>query len=229
MKKLFTFSVLFFLVFVLKAETIEKTWNIQAPMISNWDGFQIVNFENSMLTGRAGEPSLPYMAVKFLLPAGESATSIEFIGEDEIQLPGYFKLFPYQPSRPISEGKSGQFIMNDEIYSADLSYPKNSTGEIVTQYLNGYAIAMSSFTPVKYNPSTGTVSYFKKVKINVTTAPDSKSSAALQNLISNDYPINKISDFVQNTGFINSYPKKTKVSGYQMLIITPAQFETNFQ
>jgi len=37
-----------------------------------------------------------------------------------------------------------------------------STGGLSTGYLVGYGIAMSTFTPVKYIPGQGKVTYYKK-------------------------------------------------------------------
>jgi len=89
---------------------------------------------------------------------------------------------------------------------------------------------MSSFTPIKYNPLTGSLSYFKKVKIKLITAPDPLSSLALQNISATDYTKERIKEFVQNPEDISLYPiKKAKSDDYQLLIITPMQFENNFQ
>ena len=215
---------------MLRAGIIEKTWYFDEYTIIQTGEYQSVNFANTLLTGRAGEPVLPYQDVKLMLPPGESAVSIEFIGEDEVQLPGYFKLYPQQPSRPLSEQRKSVFVINEQVYNSDISYPKQQTGKLITSWLNGYAIAMSSFTPLKYNPLSGTVSFYKKVKIRITTAPGSKSAKALQNLKSSETIVNKINRFVQNPNMMSYYPSPTKDSDdYQLLIITASQFENSFQ
>ena len=230
MKKFLFLTVLITSVFLVYAGSIEKTWNIGRHSISKSGEFKIINFENAFLTGLSGEPALPYFSIKFLLSPGEIATSIEFMGEDEIIIPGQFKLYPYQPSRPLSDPGDGTFNINQQLYNSDSNYPEEQIGELTTSYMNGFAIAMATFTPIKYNPASGTVSIFKTVKIKITTSVSVKSAAALQNLNTSDYISSRVMKFVQNPSMVNKYPNKSKdVNDYQLLIITPSQFESNFQ
>jgi len=182
MKNFLLFIVLFFSTVALNAGTIEKTYYFENVKIQQSGEYHLISFENTFLTGKTGEPTLPYNAIKLILPPGEIAKTIEFIGEEEIQIPGYFKIYPSQASRPLSDNGPANFIIKEEVYNKNAAYPSSSTGELLTEYMNGYAIGLSSFTPLKYNPSTGTISYYKKVKIKITTAPDPISTKALQNI-----------------------------------------------
>jgi len=231
MKKhiLFLISV-FFSIYVLNAGIIEKTYYFENYKITQSGEYHLISFENTLLTGITGEPLLPYQAIKLILPPGQIAKSVEFIGEEEIQLPGYFKIYPQQPSRPLSDNSPRNFLINEEVYNTNASYPEKKTGELVTEYMNGYAIGLSSFTPVKYNPVTGTVSYYKKVKIKITTTSSQLSANALQNISSSKITVKRIKAFIQNPSLIAQYPiKNLKSDNYQLLIITPAQFENNYQ
>ena len=71
-KLLLTISLIFSIVSF--AGTVDKTYSFKNISISenNISGqqFHIANFENTLLTGKTGEPVLPYYAVKFLLPPG---------------------------------------------------------------------------------------------------------------------------------------------------------------
>ena len=165
MKTFLLFIALFFSIFALNAGTIEKTFYFDNVKIGQWGEYHLISFENTFLTGKAGEPTLPYNAIKLILPPGEITKTIEFIGEEEIQIPGYFRIYPQQPSRPLSDNSPANFSINEEVYNNDASYPASSIGELLTESMNGYAIGLSSFTPLKYNPVTGTVSYYTKVKI----------------------------------------------------------------
>ncbi len=230
MKNFLLFIALFFSIYALNAGIIEKTYYFENYKITQSGEYHLISFENTLLTGITGEPLLPYQAIKLILPPGEIAKSVEFIGDEEIQLPGYFKIYPQQPSRPLSDNSQRNFLINEEVYNTNASYPEKNTGELVTEYMNGYAIGLSSFTPVKYNPVTGTVSYYKKVKIKITTAPSLVSSNALQNISALDVTNKRIRKFIQNPSLISQYPiKNLKSDNYQLLIITPAQFENNFQ
>ncbi|MCD4746205.1 MAG: T9SS type A sorting domain-containing protein [Bacteroidales bacterium] len=230
MKKfLFTIATVL-LVLSLKAETIEKTYFFSNYNIVESGDYQIISFKNTLITGKAGEPALPYQAVTLLLPPGEIAESIEFIGEQEIQIPGYFHLYPQQHSQPISLGDQKTFVKNTGVYQTNAQYPASLTGKLSTEFMNGYSFAISTFTPLKYNPVTGEVSFYKKVTIRIKTTKNTIAEKALENLSSLKNVLKKINSYAQNAGYISLYPvKENKGDDYQMMIITPSQFENNYQ
>ncbi len=230
MKNSLLFVFLFSLLISVQAETIEKTYYFSNPNIVEVNEYQQILFGNDLLTAPAGEPAMPYSSVSLLLPPGHIATSIEFIGEGEIALPGSYKLWPYQPSRPLSEESKAEFVKNEKLYSTDVSYPKQQTGRLSTQFLNGHGLAFSTFTPLKYNPARGTISYFTKVTVIIETAPSAKAEKALQNLSSRNGVKQSLKRLAQNPSMISAYPKKSTRSdeSYKLLIITPEQFEDDF-
>ena len=232
MRKSLLLSGLAFWITLIAAHAgiVEKTYQFTDFKIQQEQGYQLIQIDGLLLTGLVGEPALPYQDVKLVLPPGERAVSIEFIGSDEMLLSGSYSVYPQQPSRPLSEPGNGIFQKNESVYQANSFYPAQSTGQLQTAYLNGYAIAISSFTPIKYNPSTGQVSLYQNVKIRVVTGPASKSTFALQNISSSERIKSRVSRFVQNEAMMKTYPSKAKSGNdYDMLIITAAQFENEFQ
>jgi hypothetical protein len=228
MKKLKAF-LLILLYFNSYAQVIEKTYYFDKHQVIQKSGYQIIDFESTLLTGNTGEPALPYHSVSLLLPPGKVAKSIEFIGEDEITIDGYYSLFPQQYVRPMSEESNDEFIKNDFIYSLNDSYPFTHTGTLITNYMNGYSIALCSFTPVKYVPSTGKVSFYRKVTLKIFTQNEASGNDPLSNIRSSTETINRIKKFAQNPGVINSYPKRLAGNDdYQLLIISPLQFVNKF-
>ncbi|MBN2174692.1 MAG: T9SS type A sorting domain-containing protein [Bacteroidales bacterium] len=214
----------------LQAGVIEKSYYFGKYALSQKGEYSIVNFENTQVAGITGEPSLPYESVVLMLPPGENAVSIEFFGENKVLIPGQFNLYPHQPSRPLSEDGPFPFQMNESIYSQSTNYPGDPTGKLINSYLNGYAIAMCTFTPVEYNPAEGTLYYYQEVKIKINTEPSVASANAIQNLNASENIQARVQRFVQNPEMMKYYPGKSKSNDdYQLLIITPSQFESNFQ
>ena len=229
MKKLLLSILLMISAILLNAGVIEKTYSFNSHEIKQLGEYQLIKIDGSMNTGIVGEPALPYFTVQLLLPPGEVATSIEFTGKNNIQLPGTFYLYPQQPSRPLSDQSKREFSKNEMIYSKDANYPAKQTGNLSTSFMNGYAFAISSFTPVVYNPVTGEISISQQVKIKITTTPNVKAAQALNNLKSNTLIKKRIQQFAQNASVFSQYqPSDTKNDDYQLLIITPSQFEENF-
>jgi len=230
MKKLILFVSFYFALHIANAGIIEKPYYFDNHKIANLGVYQTISFDNTFLTGKTGEPVLPYSSVSLLLPPGEVAKSIEIILVDEVIIDGSFLLYPQQSSQPLSKPGSGIFKKNEKVYTTNSQYPEKPSGELLTEYMNGYSIALSSFTPVRYNPVSGQLSYYKKVVIKIYTENSPVSVKALQNINSSEKNIKRLEQFIQNSSMISQYPSQAKSEDdYGLMIITPAQFENNFQ
>jgi hypothetical protein len=215
---------------IIQAATIEKIYTFNNYTLSQKGEYSLFTLDDCYLTGIPGEPVLPYYAVKLLLPPGQEATAIEFYGEDEITLPGTYLIYPEQNVQPISRGKSGSFLKNERIYTKDHFYPENHAGLLSTEFLNGYSIALSAFTPLIYNPATGSVSYYQKVTIILKTRECQAARQALNLLPSGSSGTERIVQFVQNSQDLASYPSgQQRDESYTYLIITPEQFSGSFE
>ncbi|NOX47833.1 MAG: T9SS type A sorting domain-containing protein [Chlorobi bacterium] len=214
----------------LFAGTIEKTFHFSNPQLSKSKEAVQITFENTFLNGVPGEPSLPYHAVSLILPPGESVSSFEFICENEIQIPGFYKISPQQPSHPLSEDGPFAFVKNEKIYATDISYPKKVNGTVTTEFLNGFGFALSTFTPVKYNPVTGSLSYYQSVTVKIKSKPGAIAQKAFLNLKTSPKKIQKVKNLAQNPEGVLMYPEsKFNADDYELMIITPSQFENDFQ
>jgi hypothetical protein len=229
MKKISFLLLVSFLSLAVFSGNVEKTFHIGNCSIRNIGQYQAVTIDNAKLSGIPGEPSLPYLAVSLMLPPGESAESIEIIRENEIVLQGTYMLFPKQDVLPISHKPSGEFLKNEAVYRMNGNYPSSVSGHLLTQYLNGFAFALSTFTPVNYNPATGKVSYFRDVTVRIKTRLDANSATALKNLTSLKDALERVRSFSQNPEMMGQYPDPSKKNiGYQILIITPFSFKDGF-
>jgi hypothetical protein len=229
MKKIVVLLFLIFLGPALIAGNVEKTFYFGQYKINNVGIYQTVAFDNTVLSARPGEPVMPYQAISLVLPPGEIATSIEISGENEIMIPGTFDVFPQQYSLPVSKSSDGSFIKNEAVYKLNGKYPASRSGSLSTQYMNGYAFALSTFTPMTYNPAARTLSYFSKVTIRISTKTDPKSVKAVDRLTASEDALKRVRIFAQNPEMIDRYPvKHGSRSDYKYLIITPEQFANGF-
>lgn len=230
MKKL-SFSIfLIFITSTMLAGHIEHVYTNGSPTAKNVENFNMIMFDGMYQTGKTGEPVLPYQAVKLLLPPGEEAVTVNYIFEEEEILSGSFTLYPQQPSQPYSVGSDGIFHQNADVYASPGIYPVQAWGEFSTHFLNGHSFLMASFTPVRFIPATGQVSFFKKVTIQVETRSTERAAKALLNININDNTRRRIEGFAQNASSLASYPERSSREGeYQVLIITPDQFSSSYQ
>ena len=225
--------ILFFIVFASLSGwtgTIEKVFFFSKYQIDTIGSYKTLTFPDTRLSGLPGEPTLPYHEIFLMLPPGESAESIQITGENERVIPGTFTLFPKQYAQPISGGMNHDLIRNQQVYERNGIYPLQAEGRLLTQYLNGYVFALSSFTPVRYNPASGKLSYYQKVRVRITTKIDATSEEASKNLTSSAMIREKLRTYAQNPEMILQYPiKKAPLANYQYLIISPLIFKYEFQ
>jgi hypothetical protein len=230
MKKIVAVFFSCFLTVTLLAGNVEKVFTFSQVTIQQNGQHQSVILDHTLLAGLNGEPMLPYHQVALMLPPGEKAIAISVTGENLTTIPGTFELFPQQMMQPISKGPDGKFIKNEAVYRSSSNYPATPTGHLITSYLNGYAFALSTFTPMIYNPAGKSVSYYQKVTVHITTAPDASASLALKNLTSSENALKRVRLFAQNPEMMKQYPaKSTLKTNYQILIVTPTQFQSGFQ
>ncbi len=229
MKKLILVAFVSFLSLCLFAGSVEKVYTFSDYTVKQNGTYSSITFDHTMLSGIPGEPMLPYQEVSLLLSPGETAISIEVIGENEVTIPGSFLLYPKQEPMPISKGPSGQFLKNETVYHQNSTYPVNMTGHLTTQFLNGYAFALTTFTPLRYNPLTGKISFYQTVTIRIKTKQNEKSSDLTKNMTSSVNALNRVKAFAQNPEMMNKYPvRKSSASEYQLLIITRNAFQAAF-
>ncbi|HPE34223.1 MAG TPA: C25 family cysteine peptidase [Bacteroidales bacterium] len=231
MKKFFLLALAMFFAFAsVKADVVKKTYKFSNPQIEYSENFQFIGFEGLMLTGLAGEPTLPYQSVSVILPPGHVAANVLIETGEEIPLDGDFTLYPMQHSQPISKGSSGVFTQNKELYAKNSVYPEKLIGEISTAYMNGFAIALTTFTPVRYNPAMGELSYYTEITVTIETKEDPEALEALKNLNTSTATLKRLGQLVENIEAAASYPvRETKNDDYDLLVITAAQFESSLQ
>jgi len=222
--------VLFALCSIGLAATVEKTFYFGQYDVQSKGEYQTIDFANTSLAGQTGEPTLPYHAVSLLLPPGQVATGIEVVGVDPVAIPGDFALYPRQQSRQLSYTGEPEFIKHEAVYAFDGAYPSQPGGKLTTEYMNGHAFALCTFTPVTYNPARGTVQYFSKVTVVVTTEADNEAFLALDNINSKVSVVERVKELAQNPEMMSMYPVKLSGDdGYDMMIVTPAIFADSFQ
>lgn len=213
----------------LFAGNVEKTYSFSNLSVTSRNGYDFIVMDHTLLSGITGEPAIPYHQVALLLPPGESAVELRFSGEELTPIPGIFHLWPQQPVQPISKGSDNTFRKNETVYLTNGNYPKLQTGNLFTAFLNGYSFALSTFTPVVYNPVTGSLSYYKRVTIQVVTQPDAKAAKALANLPASKNALQRALSLAQNPASMALYPSKSPLkSAYEILIITPQQFQEGY-
>jgi hypothetical protein len=227
MKKTGFILLLMMVCLFASAQTIEQTYHFSQPTVSERDGYQQIGFKGCLPNGIVGEPTLPWQNVSLMLPQGQEATAINVEFADFVELEGSFNLYPYQEPRAYSDEKKYPFTKNESLYRAENTYPTRGYSKVSTQYLNGVALAFSGFTPLRYVPATGKVSYAQTVKVTIeTTASRVDHSRKLWLTPENEASLQRLA---QNSNVLSSYNKRGReISGYDMLVITSEEWIPSF-
>lgn len=208
--------------------SIEKKYHFKQPKLIQHHGYDLVTFANTVQSALVGQPSLPWHQISLLLPPGEEAVSVSIEYGELIPVDGPVELYPFQPSRPLSDDRKVQFQKNESIYQATTGYPELKSGKLITSYLNGYAFAISSFTPVQYVPATGELFYAAEVTVRVETQAQSKGTSVVETWMT-PHVVKKIQNLAQNPERLDLYANRSRaVAGYELLIITTENYLTAF-
>ena len=227
MKKLHLILIMLVFAVMAQAQTIEQVYHFGQPTVSERDGYQQIGLQGCLPYGTVGEPTLPWQSVSLILPQGQEAVSINVEFADFVELEGSFNLYPYQQPRPYSNEKEIPFAKKEGLYRSETTYPTTSYGRVNTQYLNGVSVAFGSFTPLRYVPATGKVSYAQTVTVTIETAMSRDDhSRKLWLTPENEASLQRLA---QNANVLNTYSKRGReIGGYDMLVITRAEWIPQF-
>jgi len=210
--------------------TLIKVYEFRQPIISHSGNYSVIAFNETHLFGEPGKATLPFYPVKLLLPPGEIATSIDLVFENPAQIAGSFLLLPRQAPRPVSDTTNNIWYVDHDFYKRDQVYPSRMNLNVKNHFYRGHGIALSAFTPLRYNPSLSEVSYYQRVVVTVTTAPDPDYTDHQRNFFPPGSKASAVADLIQNPEMISTYyaGRDFPTNEYNYLIITQNQYLTEF-
>ena len=209
------------------AQTVQKTYYFGKPDISEMNGYDVIRFADTYNNGLAGEAALPWQSVSLLLPQNTEAQDISVEYSDFVELEGTYNLLPKQTPRPLSSTEPLVFERNEDFYRSENVYPETTFSKVNTQYLNGCSFAFAQFTPVRYIPATGKVSYAKTVTVTIdVTASKSDRSGMLW---MTPEVQGRLERLAQNPEAVQEYKNRARtIGGYELLVITPQEWVSHF-
>ena len=209
------------------AQTVQKTYYFETPTVSEVNAYDVIKFADTYNNGVVGEAALPYQKVSLLLPQNTEAQSITVEYSDFVELEGTYNLLPQQKARPLSSTKPLVFEKNEEFYRSENVYPETTFSKANTQYLNGCSFAFAQFTPVRYVPATGKVSYAKSATVTIeVTASKSDRSSKLWMMPEVEKRVERLA---QNPEAVKAYKTRARIiGGYELLVITPQEWVSHF-
>ncbi|MGQ9603494.1 MAG: C25 family cysteine peptidase [bacterium] len=117
-----------------------------------------------------GHPLLPVKSINFYVPKGKIVKEVRAQVEDQIEIPGNFRIAPAQPEIPLSSLDSSlrdQIIIDQEIYKSSEPYPASPCRLASTGTIGGRRIGSVVIYPIQYIPGLEKILFNRKLSIEV--------------------------------------------------------------
>ena len=211
----------------VSAQRITHTYRFNPPTVQQVGTYQTLAFDGTVAHGSVGKPTLPWQSVSLMLPQNTEATAIQVTLSDFVEMEGNYRLYPAQPVRPISDDRPFVFEKNEDLYRSNEAYPNKTFDQVSTQVLNGVSFAFGGFTPVRYKPASGQVSYAQTVTVTVeyqTSRADHSSKLWLR-----PETVSSITRLAQNNEMLDTYARRDgALPTYDLLLIVPNRYGPRF-
>jgi len=146
------------------------------------DTYQLISFPeySHSYNEDAGKPMIPYKGVLVSM-AGKIPVTIEVLGYDKEELTGY-NIYPVtQKEITVAGGVTyyeKTFFKDSNTYSLDALYPNKLADVDYSSYLRGQNVAKIKLMPLQFNPVTQSIEFYNRLRIKLTFAVSSASTAA---------------------------------------------------
>lgn len=132
----------------------------------NREAYQMIHVQGFSIMGQVGAPALP--AHNEIIAMPRNARGKIIILESECQEYPGFNILPCQePEQDPVTGQGSGFIKNEAIYQTDSYFPENIVEIIHVGVSRGTPLATTQIRPVQFNPVTGFIRVYTKIKFRM--------------------------------------------------------------
>jgi hypothetical protein len=168
----------------LPAGVVTQHYDFAEPVIKEAGEYDRVTMDGAWHYGDPGDPILPMVGARLLLPPGEDVAEVNVIPGEKVVLGDGLLLEPGQRQYPLSYDGPIERIEAD--YAGRGSFPGRIYDAPTVGTFRGYAIANLALHPVEYDPATGTVSYYRSMDVEIRTAPSAQLRDVAERMIRHD-------------------------------------------
>ena len=160
-----------------KPQDVDLTYYFNSPDVSTVriDNvyYDMVNLPNCYTAGNPGEPDIPSYGAYILLPPESKVDDIRVDVDNKIDLGYGFNIKPLGEVLPISQWyRDTELKADNSIYEKNDFYPGSLYSYVGVYSFRGYDILVLLLHPMQYNPVTGELFYYGKIKISVDSRED---------------------------------------------------------
>jgi hypothetical protein len=227
MKHVYLILFLVCLVALLNAD-ISFQYSLKQPVLQNNGTYTKINLENAQSWGESGNPDLPWIGVRLLLPVGNEADNIVIKRTSPTVYHLETPVFPIQKQYPFSHEKlEAQTPANELIYTSTQAYPLKSDNGMITAFLSGNPIAFTAVSPFEYFPLKNELVFYQQVSVSVSYNTTTKAQDATRFLKQDAFTARHLAQSVDNTEAITR--TLTRETGVEYLIVADAAKLANWE
>lgn len=228
MKKILAIVSILLIISQARGGTIthRMSFNEVSPVFDRSGEYQSITCPGLANYGRPGAPWLPIKTITLLLPPQAVVRSVKTNDAFRL-LPGSYNIIPAQRYQPISEKALPGFVKDTLIYNSGGSYP---AGPVISRHqgnFSGYNLLSLVICPFSYQPLKGQLRMLEGLEIVIEYDLDYSQKTRMSKH-GGPWVSRAAANF---ESVISKYPAEVnqKSPGYDLLIITAAQYDTIFQ
>ena len=221
MKNIALLAILLFSTAVLIAG-VTMNYSLETPKIEAKEQYTKVSLEKAQSWGQPGNPDLPWLGIKLLLPAGFEAEKIVVNRYNPVTYTLDKPIAPIQRQYPFSH-----IILetpdkpNAEVYDSPLPYPQNTDNGLITSFMCGQPIAFSAISPFSYYPLNNELIFYRQISVEIIYSSSAKAMEAMRFLKQDSFTANRLQKIVDNPEIITI--SSTRETGIEYLIVADAE------
>ncbi len=165
------YAVIFLLPVVAFAGVITKTLDFSRNdiLITEANGFDVVQMRGCVTTLERGKPALPVAVVNVVVPAHATVAEVKVTPLASEELAGVYRVHPAQEPVVLSAKSLPDFVAPDPVvYSSSQPYPGTTfewNGYTGTK--SGWRVCGFAVYPLSYVPADGKLTLYRRVRVEV--------------------------------------------------------------
>ncbi len=196
-------------------------YTLDTPVIKTDGNFSRISLSGGQSYGLPGQPDLPWVGTKLLLPLGEAASGLEVKLSSPVSFQLDRPLAQLQAQYPFSKADLPPLTEPDPaIYGNPQFWPATTHNGVNTQFLAGHPINFTAICPFAYNPVSGELVFYRNLRVEIQTSPTPAASSALSLLKEDTFTTQRLLNSVDNAEAVPRY--QTRLNGFEYLIIYDA-------
>lgn len=193
-----------------------------SDVIVNQVSYQFLLIEGFSHMDQVGSPAMPAHNDQIAIPMSADV-SITILEAESLEYDGYMIHPALEPAIDTYGAPDPEFVINEKIYNTDAYFPEKIVDIIDIQTLKDCPIGIVQIRPVQFNPVTGMIKVYSKIKYKLEFISGSSFGAANNSVRSNTM----IKNIILNPASIpqGTTAGSTREEGKDYIIITHSEYQ----